>query len=60
MVFLNISDEIFVAGFKTVAHFFVGGLFTAWWMSTTDFKWNYLYLAIFVSLVELACFIWTH
>lgn len=40
-------------GYEAVAHLFVGGLLGAYWASR---KWNYLWMALAISGVELLAF----
>jgi hypothetical protein len=54
--------------FQAVAHLFVGWLLSAWWLKRSD-SWISdgrdsgrleLRLAAALSIVEIACFIWSH
>jgi hypothetical protein len=49
--------------FQAAAHLFVGGLLTAGWVADKSRFWPstwkfYTWLAIALSVVEVACFIW--
>jgi len=56
--------------FQAMAHLFVGWLIAAWWFSPASYDGSgkareydrksglYLWLAIVLSVVEVACFLW--
>ena len=41
--------------YQAIAHLYVGGLFAAWW---TGGNRGLLWIAIGLSILELACFLW--
>jgi MFS family permease len=45
--------------FQAVAHLFVGGLLTEWWVGSLSWRYSHTFwIAVSLSIVELACFLW--